>query len=136
MNKSMTAMILCLFSVPAFAEVFVCESEQVAEIRGSDTDSGRYTLGRIIIDTQKGFKSYLQGQDINSENRYARVDWTGECYEVESKFIECRSLERLGDSIREEDILLDTRWLKYVRTSKGVQHQASGTLEAGTCTEI
>ena len=55
---------------------------------------------------------------------------------LENKFVSCSSLERIGDSIREEDILLDTDWLKYVRTSKGVQHRADGILESGSCAKI
>ena len=136
MKKLPTTIILLCFSVSANADIYICESELLAELRGTENVSGEYKRGRLIVNTEEGFKSYLQGQSINSENKYSRVDYKGSCSVVENKFVSCSNLERIGDSIQEQDILLDTKWLKYVRTSKGVQHRADGTLESGSCTKV
>ena len=70
MNKLLTTITLLCFSVAANAEIYICESELVAELRGTENISGEYTRGRLIINTDDGFKSYLQGQSINSEDKY------------------------------------------------------------------
>ena len=70
MNKLLTTIILFCFSVSANAEIYICESELVAELRGTENISGEYKRGRLIINTEDGFKTYLQGQSINSEDKY------------------------------------------------------------------
>jgi hypothetical protein len=138
-----TTILLSIFlPMAAQADQWACESTHRAGISTSIDlagEAGEYTLNRMIIDTNKGFKTFEMSESIgekSADNPFGAPEFKGQCSFINTKNIRCEDTLISEDYVYTNVVVLQTYWGLYSFLSGAAQSNADGTVELGACTKL